>query len=94
MINKRPTSITDATGAVTQLTWHPTLDLIAGTQRAGLNVQFTYDANGRMVTKTEIDQSPTATNGASRTTSFNWAPTGRLLSINGPRQGQFDVHDL
>jgi RHS repeat-associated protein len=96
---KRPTSSTDAAGVVTNLAWHPTLDLVMRETRLGLQVDYIYDTSGRMLSRTETDtmtQSvPYTTNGQTRSSTYAWGANGRLLSVNGPRAvnaaGQDDV---
>lgn len=69
--------------------WHPTLDLPAQVIRKGMTINYEYDAAGQLIQETATDttthQEPYATAGLSRTTSYVWAPGGRLLEVDGPR---------
>ena len=101
--NGRPTSVTEATGTAqartTAITWHPTLDLPTREERTGLRSDYVYDAQGRLISRTETDTTtqtvPYATGGQTRTTSFDWTNEGRIASVNGPlgvnAQGQDDI---
>jgi YD repeat-containing protein len=61
----------------------------------GRTTTFTYDTNGRVLTKTETDTTtqsvPYSTNGQTRTWTFTWDATGLLLSVNGPRTDVADT---
>lgn len=99
----RPLQRWDANGRPevqnTALTWHPTLDLPLTETRGNLRVEYSYDAQGRLTMRREVDVSthslPYATNGQTRSWTYNWAANGRLLSMNGPRapdaQGRDDT---
>jgi RHS repeat-associated protein len=88
----RPTTITEATGTpqqrVTQITWHASFNLPAQIVALGLTTNFTYDANGNLLTRTETDTTtttvPYSTNGQTRTWSYSWAGS-RLASVTDPR---------
>lgn len=86
---RRPTSITDASGTVTTLEWHPTLDLVTQVVRPGLTTDYTYSSTGLLLTKTLTDTTtqtvPYSTAGQVRTWTYAWNGNGRLLSIDGPK---------
>lgn len=87
--NKRPDSTIAANGVARQITWHPTLDLPTQVLLPNrLAVLFSYDPNGQLLSRDEVDQTP-ENGGATRTTTFTWAAGGRLLSVNGPRNPMF-----
>ncbi|MEE9433179.1 MAG: RHS repeat-associated core domain-containing protein [Sphingorhabdus sp.] len=90
--NGRPLSVSEAVGTnenrLTTITWHPTFDLPTREERDGLRIDYIYDGQGRLTSRTETDitshSAPYSTNGQSRTTSFVWTTNGRIASINGP----------
>jgi RHS repeat-associated protein len=83
----------------TNLTWHPVFDLVTREERPGRQIDYVYSATAQIQSRTETDTTthtvPYATGGQSRTWVYNWAPNGRLLSLNGPRpvnaQGKDDI---
>jgi RHS repeat-associated protein len=89
----RPTLITEASGTGstrdTNITWHSTFDLVTQEQRAGLKINYTYDAQGRMLTRKETDTTthtvPYSTANQARTWTYTWNTNGRVATINGPR---------
>jgi RHS repeat-associated protein len=93
-VNKRPTTVTDAKGVATQITWHPTLDLPTRTVRKRLQTDYSYDANGQLTGISETDLGTNETRG----TQFTMAAAGRVTAINGPRapdaQGRDDVTSM
>jgi RHS repeat-associated protein len=86
-------STVEAVGTTAQrttgVTMHPTLNLPAQVVRTGLTTSYTYDPQGKMLTRTETDTTthtvPYSTNAQARTSTYNWSASGRLLSINGPK---------
>jgi RHS repeat-associated protein len=88
----RPTTITEATGTpqqrVTQITWHGSFNLPTQIVAPGLTTNFTYDANGKLLTRTETDTTtttvPYSTNGQTRIWNYTWAGS-RLASVTDPR---------
>jgi RHS repeat-associated protein len=100
-----PLSTVEAAGTPAQrttgMTMHPTLNLPAQIVETGLTTSFIYDAQGKMLSRTETDTTthsvPYSTNGQTRSWTYNWATTGRLLSINGPKAavaGQDDIQSF
>jgi YD repeat-containing protein len=99
----RPTLINEAFNTPlirgTNLTWHPVFDLVTREERPGRRIDYVYSATAQIQSRTETDTTthtvPYATAGQSRTWVYNWAPNGRLLSLNGPRpvnaQGKDDI---
>jgi RHS repeat-associated protein len=89
----RPTLITEASGTAsargTNLTWHSTFDLVTQEQRTGLKINYTYDTQGRMLTRTETDTTthtvPYSTANQTRKWTYTWNANGRVATINGPR---------
>jgi RHS repeat-associated protein len=67
--------------------WHPTFRRPVRITESGREVNYTYDAVGRLLTRTVTD-SATA---ASRTTTRTYTPEGRLASVDGPRTDVADV---
>lgn len=92
-LNLRPNIITEAFGTptarTTNISWHPTLDLPVEKSRPGLKINHIYDAQGRLISRSETDTTthslPYPTAQQVRTTSYIWDVNGRLLSLNGPR---------
>ena len=80
-------SRTEASGTpearTTTTAWHPDFRVPTQIVAPGRTTDFTYDASGRVLGRTETDT--TVANGASRTWSYAWDPTGLLLSVDGPR---------
>ncbi len=97
----RPSSVTEAVGTVgartTNITWHPIFDLPLREERSGLRIDYSYDGQGRIVSRTETDMTtgsaPYSTNGAVRNTTFQWNGNGRIASINGPLTPDAQGHD-
>lgn len=101
--NGRPTSVIEGVSTAQQratvITWHPTFDLPTREERPGLQIDYGYDAQGRLISRTETDTTtqtlPYSTNGQSRTTAYSWTNEGRLSSVNGPMPvnglGQDDI---
>lgn len=90
-INRRPTSTTNAVGVTKSVIYDPNFDLPTQIALAGkLTTNFTYDASGQLLTRSDV------ASGTTRTTTYSWGTGGRLMSINGPRLpaahgGQDDV---
>ncbi len=99
----RPTAVQEASGDTAekqvQITWHPKWDLPTVQEEEGIRIDSTYDAQGRLISRTETDITthslPYATAGQSRTTTYSWSAHGRLTQINGPlavnAQSQDDI---
>jgi YD repeat-containing protein len=79
---------------VTTITWHPTFHLPTQIVEPGRTTTFTYDANGLLLTKTQVDTTtssvPYSTNGQIRGWSYTYTAAGQLASVKGPRT---DVDD-
>jgi RHS repeat-associated protein len=98
---QRPTAITEAQGTgvarTTDITWHSQFDLPTHEERQGLDIDYTYDASGQVLSRTETDTTthtaPYSTNGQTRTTSYTWNSDGRLLTVNGPRPPDSSSND-
>ncbi|CAE7822337.1 wapA [Symbiodinium microadriaticum] len=97
-------SRTEAVGTVHErtitTTWHPTLRLPTQIVEPGRTIDFTYDTNGNLLTRTETDTTnqtiPYSTNGRTRTVTFTYYPegvTGQFLvaTQDGPRT---DINDI
>jgi RHS repeat-associated protein len=88
----RPLTVVEASGTAlartTTITWHPTFNVPASIVRPGLTETRGYNALGQITTVTLTDTTsqtvPYSTNGQTRTWTYSWTTTGRLLSINGP----------
>jgi YD repeat-containing protein len=88
----RPTTITEAVGTlqqrVTQITWHSSFTLPTQIVTPGLTTSFTYDVNGNLLTRSEVDTTtttyPYSTNGQTRTWNYTWA-NSLLTSATDPR---------
>ena len=88
----RPVTIVEGNGTASQRTttvaWHPAFNLPVSLVRPGLTETRSYDSAGRLETLTLTDTTghslPYSTNGQSRTWTYGWNSSGRLLSINGP----------
>lgn len=96
----RETSRTEAVGASAERTITRTLNptfpwLPSRVVEAGLITDYTYDANGNVLTKVQTDTTtvtaPYATNGRTRSGTYTWAPSGQLLSVDGPLAGAGDT---
>ena len=89
----RPTLSREASGTTdartTNLTWHPTFDLVTHEDRPGLSVDYVYGTTGLLQSMTQTDTTtqtvPYATTGQTRTWTYSWNGNGRLLSIDGPK---------
>lgn len=67
--------------------WHPTYRLPTQIDEPGKRTTFTHDANGNVLTKTELD---TATS-ESRTWTYTYNSFGQVLTADGPRTDVSDV---
>ena len=76
-------------------TWHGTFRVPTQIVEPGKTTDFTYDASGRVLTKTETDTRtqtvPYSTNGQTRTWTYTWDSTGLLQTVNGPRTDVTDT---
>jgi RHS repeat-associated protein len=85
------TSRTEALGTPRARTistqWHATYRLPTQIDEPGKRATFTHDANGSMLTRTELD---TVTN-VSRTWTYTYNSFGQVLTANGPRTDVSDV---
>ncbi|MGH6941069.1 DUF6531 domain-containing protein, partial [Hypericibacter sp.] len=61
----------------------------------GKTTSYTYDGQGRVLTRTETDTTsqsvPYSTHGNSRTWTYTWDSTGLLQTVNGPRTDVTDT---
>ncbi|MCL4672958.1 MAG: RHS repeat protein [Sphingomonadaceae bacterium] len=88
----RPITVAEASGTpderTTSVTWHPVFNVPATITTDRLAETRSYDAQGRLVSVTLTDttnhSAPYSTNGQSRTYSYTWDASGRLLSQSGP----------
>jgi RHS repeat-associated protein len=84
-------SRTDAVGTPSARTsttlWHATYRVPSQIDEPGKRTTFTHDANGNVLTRTELD---TATS-ASRTWTYTYNSYGQVLTSNGPRTDVSDV---
>ncbi len=88
----QPISVTEAAGTAqartTTLKYHEEFHLPVRIEEPGLATDFTYDADGNLLTRTLIDMTentvPYATTGTKRTWTYTWA-NGLLTGIRGPR---------
>ncbi len=95
----RPLSIIQAFGTAAQrqtdITWHPTLDLPLTMARPGLSTAFVYNANGRLISRTETDTTthtiPYSTAGQTRSWAYTYAAGGLVAAIDGPLSGTGDT---
>jgi YD repeat-containing protein len=96
----RPTSRTEAANSVpasrtVTTAWHPDFRLPTRVVEPGRTVDFTYDAEGRLLRRTETDTTsqtiPYSTNGQTRSWSYTYTPEGLLASMDGPRTDVSDV---
>ena len=67
--------------------WHASYRLPTQIDEPGKRTTFTHDANGNVLTRTELD---TATS-ASRTWTYTYNSYGQVLTTNGPRTDVSDV---
>ena len=94
-----PETIVEAVGAsetrTTSMTWHGSFRLPTQVVQPNLTTDFTYDAAGNLLTRTETDTTshtvPYSTQGQTRQWSFTYGPTGLLASIDGARPGPADT---
>ena len=95
----RPTLISEADGTPlerrTTINWHPTFNKPVQIAIPGLTAAFTYDLAGRATSRTLTDTTtitvPYATNGRSRTWTYDWSALGLLEAIDGPLPGTADT---
>ena len=89
------TSRTEAVGTPEQRTittsWNETLRLPTRIVAPGRTTDLAYDADGRLLTRTETDTTshgvPYTTNGQTRTWTYGYDGSGRLATVDGPRTG-------
>lgn len=87
------TSRTEAFGTSSARTittaWHPTFRLPIKIIEPRKTTDFTYDANGNLLTRTETDTTthtvPYSTSGQTRVWSYTYDNLGRVLTETGPR---------
>ncbi len=80
-------------------TWETFFDKPAQEVRPGLTTSYTYDTQGRLLTRSETDTTshtvPYTTAGQARTWTYAWTALGKLHSVNGPKapngSGQDDI---
>ncbi|MBI1215491.1 MAG: hypothetical protein GC185_06710 [Alphaproteobacteria bacterium] len=87
--NGNPTSITEAAGTpqarTTTISYAGLRGRQPGTITAPrLTTQFTYDASGNVLTRTQTDNSGGSTDGQSRTWAYTYDSTGHLLTATNP----------
>jgi YD repeat-containing protein len=88
----QPTNVVLAAGTpqarTTQITYHPTFHLPVQVVSPGLNISFTYDRSGELLTKTLTDttttSTPYSTSGQTRTWTFTWS-NFLVASAKSPR---------
>ena len=89
------TSRTEASGTpdarTITTTWHATLRLPTQIVGPGRTTDFTYDATGKLLTRTETDTTGGPTNGQTRTWTYTYTVTGLLETVNGPRTDVTDT---
>jgi len=77
--------------------WEATGKLPSHIVYPNLTVDFVYDAQGRLQSRTETDATtqtiPYSTAGQTRSWTYGWNSNGRLLSINGPKGLDATGHD-
>jgi YD repeat-containing protein len=86
------TTIAEAAGApqqrVTTITYHPSFHLPTHSVSPGLTIDFSYDATGNLLSRTETDTTtntvPYSTNGQTRAWTYTWA-NSLLASVTDPR---------
>jgi|GEM_PF-872552 len=94
-----PTSSTEASGTALARTittsWHASYPLPTQIVRPGLTVDFTYDADGNLLTRTETDTTshsvPYSTNGQTRVWTYTYSTAGQLKTVDGPLTGAGDT---
>jgi RHS repeat-associated protein len=97
-----PTSIVEASGTAdartTTTTWHSTLNVPTSIVRPGLTETRSYNSIGQLISVTQTDTTsqsvPYSTNGQTRTWTYDWTSSGRLLSINGPLAASGSQDDI
>jgi RHS repeat-associated protein len=67
--------------------WHSTYRLPTQIDELGKRTTFTHDANGNVLTKTELDTASSE----SRTWTYTYNSFGKVLTANGPRTDVSDV---
>ena len=86
-----PTSRTEATGTTDERTittvWHPTYPLPLSITAPGSITEFTRDAQGNVLTRTQTD----TTNNKTRVVTYTYNSIGQVLTVDGART---DVTDL
>lgn len=95
----RPLEIVEAANTAsartTTITWHSSFNVPTQVVRPGLTIDLTYDAAGRILTRTLTDTttgtSPYPTNGRTRTWTYDWSSTGLLERVDGPLAGTGDT---
>jgi len=93
------TSRTEASGTPLARTittaWHASYPLPTQIVRPGLTVDFTYDADGNLLTRTETDTTshsvPYSTNGQTRVWTYTYTTAGQLKTVDGPLTGAGDT---
>lgn len=90
------TSRTEALGTpearTVTTTWHNDFRLPVTIQSPGRIDSFTYDSQGRLLTRTETDDKTGSPNlGRARIWTFAWTATGLLASVDGPRSDVTDT---
>jgi RHS repeat-associated protein len=82
---------TEAAGTPAERTiatqWHPTFRLPTRITEPGQRTDFTYDGQGRLLSRTVTDPAT----GNSRTTTYTYTPEGLLETTDGPRTDVSDV---
>jgi YD repeat-containing protein len=89
----RPIQIVEGYGSpvarTAQITWHATYSVPSQLVEPGRTTNFSYDPQGRLLSRTETDTTsqsvPYSTNGRSRTWSYTYNSQGLLASVDGPR---------
>lgn len=95
----RPTTIVQADGTASEraieLTWHLTFDLPTEVAMPGLTTTFNYDANGRLLSVSQMDTTthtvPYSTYGRTRAWTYGYTSEGLLSSVDGPLPGPGDT---
>ncbi len=91
----REVSRTDAVGTpearTITTTWHATWHLPTQIVEPRKTTDFTYDAQGHVLTRTETDTTGGPSQGQTRTWTYTYTPTGHVATMDGPRT---DVVDL
>lgn len=84
-------SKTDASGtAVARTTttqWHPTFRLPTQIDEPGKRTTLSYDAQGNVLTRTELDTNTSE----SRTWTYTYNTSGQVLTADGPRTDVYDI---